>query len=404
MTAEFPAYLAGLRLAGRRVLVVGGGSVAQRRVAGLLGAGAQIRLVAPEVSASLEGNREIEWLPQRFCPEHLEGAWYAVAATDDPEVNAEVVRLAEAQRIFCVRADQGRAGTAVTPATGQSHGLGIGVLAGGDPARSARVRDAILHALESGTLDARHISSRQPADGRGIVTLVGAGPGHPDLVTAGASAALAEADVVVADRLVPASLLARLGDEVELIDVAKLPRGRSARQEKINEVLIEHARSGKRVVRLKGGDNFVFGRGFEELQACAAAGIDVKVIPGVSSSLSVPALAGIPLTHRGVAHDFTVISGHLPPGHPDSLVEWAAAARLRGTLVILMGVENIGAIAAELIGQGRAADTPAAAIESGGLPHQRVLRTTLGGLAAAVAEQDVRPPAVMVVGPVAGLR
>ena len=154
--------------------------------------------------------------------------------------------------------------------------------------------------------------------------LVGGGPGEPDFVTVAARHALASADVVVADRLAPRELLDELGPHVELIDVAKLPRGRSATQEAINEVIVDRARAGKRVVRFKGGDNFVFGRGFEELLACAAADVPVTVVPGLTSAISVPARVGIPVTHRGVAHEFTVISGHLPPGHPDSLVAWDA--------------------------------------------------------------------------------
>ncbi|MEI2811496.1 MAG: uroporphyrinogen-III C-methyltransferase [Nocardioides sp.] len=402
MEADVPPYLAGLRLERRRVVVVGGGPVAQRRVAGLAAAGADVVVVAPIVTATLEARSDITWLAERFAPLHLDGAWYAVAATDDAEVNAAVTAEAEARRIFCVRADLGRGGSAVTPATGTIDGLCLGVLAGGDPARSAAVRSEVIAALESGKLAGGR--STGPGTHRAAgVTLVGAGPGHPDLVTTGARAALASAEVVVADRLVPQSLLAELGDDVELIDVAKLPRGRAARQEEINAVLIERAQAGKRVVRLKGGDGFVFGRGFEEVEACVAAGVSVSVVPGVTSALSVPALAGIPATHRGVAHEFTVLSGHLPPGHPESLVNWPALAGLNGTLIVLMGVEQIGAIAAELMTRGKAAHTPVAVIENGGLPTQRVRRTELAHVAQCVTDEDIKPPAVFVIGPVAAL-
>ncbi|WP_307199441.1 uroporphyrinogen-III C-methyltransferase [Nocardioides zeae] len=205
---------------------------------------------------------------------------------------------------------------------------------------------------------------------------------------------------MVADRLAPRELLDELAPHVELVDVAKLPRGRAASQEAINDVIVARAREGKRVVRFKGGDNFVFGRGYEEIQACEAAGVPVTIIPGLSSSISVPGVAGIPVTHRGVAHEFTVISGHIPPGHPDSLVAWDALARLRGTLVLLMAVANAGAIAAALVEGGRPADTPVAVVAEGTMPEQRTVLSTLATLADDIATSGVRPPAIIVVGEV----
>ncbi len=174
-------------------------------------------------------------------------------------------------------------------------------------------------------------------------------------------------------------------------------------QEQINALLVEHALAGKRVVRLKGGDPFVFGRGYEELEACTAAGVPVEVVPGVTSAIGVPGLAGVPVTHRGMTHEFVVVSGHVPPDHPQSLVDWAALGRLRGTLVVLMGVETAPAIAAALVEHGRAADTPVAVVVDGAGPAQRMFRTTLAGLGAAIAAEEVRPPAVWVVGDVVGL-
>ena len=206
------------------------------------------------------------------------------------------------------------------------------------------MRDAVVEGLRDGTLAAPQHRTRTPG-----VALVGGGPGDPDLITVRGRRLLAEADVVVADRLGPRDLLDELPPHVEVIDAAKIPYGRAMAQEAINEALIEHARAGKFVVRLKGGDPFVFGRGMEEAQACAEAGIPCTVVPGISSSISVPAAAGIPVTHRGVAHEFTVVCGHVAPDDPRSLVDWAALARLRGTLVLLMAVEQIGAIAAALI-------------------------------------------------------
>jgi uroporphyrin-III C-methyltransferase/precorrin-2 dehydrogenase/sirohydrochlorin ferrochelatase len=174
-------------------------------------------------------------------------------------------------------------------------------------------------------------------------------------------------------------------------------------QEQINALLVEHALAGKRVVRLKGGDPFVFGRGLEELEACTAAGIPVEVVPGVTSAIGVPGLAGIPVTHRGLTHEFVVVSGHVPPGSPRSLVDWPALGRLRGTLVVLMGVDTAPEIAAALVEHGRAPETPVAVISDGSTPTQRTVRTTLAGLARTMSEEGIRPPAVWVVGEVVGL-
>ncbi|HJR38538.1 MAG TPA: uroporphyrinogen-III C-methyltransferase, partial [Nocardioidaceae bacterium] len=191
-----------------------------------------------------------------------------------------------------------------------------------------------------------------------------------------------------------------LGAHVELVDVAKLPRGRSARQEHINELIVDRALSGKRVVRFKGGDSFVFGRGFEEAIACAEAGVPYSVVPGLTSAISVPAVAGIPVTHRGVAHEFTVISGHLPPDHDGSLVDWDAVAALRGTVVLLMAVQNLPAIADRLVAGGRKGDTPVAVIAEGTMPGERTVLSTLADVADDVAREQVRPPAIVVVGDV----
>ena len=235
------------------------------------------------------------------------------------------------------------------------------------------------------------------------VTLVGGGPGDPDLITVAGMKALLGSDVVVADHLAPRELLGLLPPQVELVDVAKLPRGKSVGQERINSLLVDRARAGKKVVRFKGGDNFVFGRGFEEVLACQAAGVPVRVVPGVTSAVAVPGLAGFPVTHRGVTHDFSVISGHLPPSHPGSLTNWSAVAGMTGTLVLLMAVENASAIADALIAGGRSADTPTAVGSEGSTAAERTLRTSLGRLGASIEEHDVRPPAVIVIGEVVAL-
>ena len=389
-------YLAGLVLAGRKVVVVGGGHVAQRRVPTFLAAGAEVTLVSPEVTPALEGLAgELTLHLRDFTESDLDGAWYVVAVTDDPEVNARVAAAAEARHTFCVRADDALGGSAWTPAVGHHGSVTIGVLGNREPRKSAALRDDIVTALRDGHLTAADAHDRTPG-----VVLVGGGPGEPDFVTVAARHALASADVVVADRLAPRELLDELGPHVELIDVAKLPRGRSATQEAINQVIVDRARAGKRVVRFKGGDNFVFGRGFEELLACTAAGVPVTVVPGLTSAISVPARLGIPVTHRGVAHEFTVISGHLPPGHPGSLVAWDAVARMRGTVVLLMAVDNAPAIATALVDGGRSASTPVAVIVDGTMPTERTVLTTLGSLADDLVANDVRPPAIIVIGDV----
>lgn len=389
-------YLAGLVLRGRKVVVVGGGHVAQRRVPTFLAAGGVVTVVSPEVTPAIEGLRgELILVLRDFTESDLDGAWYVVAATDDPDVNARVAAAAEHRHTFCVRADDALGGSAWTPAVGHHGSVTVGVLGNREPRKSAALRDDIVTALRDGHLSATDAHDRTPG-----VVLVGGGPGGADFVTVAARHALASADVVVADRLAPRELLDGLGPHVELIDVAKLPRGRSASQDHINAVIVERALAGKRVVRFKGGDNFVFGRGFEEMLACTAAGVPVTVIPGLTSAIAVPARVGIPVTHRGVAHEFTVISGHLPPGHPESLVVWEALAALRGTLVLLMAVDNAPAIAAVLVEGGRDPETPVAVIVDGTMPTERTVLTTLGSLAHDLAVHEVVPPAIIVIGDV----
>ena len=257
------------------------------------------------------------------------------------------------------------------------------------------LRDEILEALREGRIAAPHHRDKTPG-----VTLVGGGPGDPELMSIAGRRALMEADVVVADRLAPRELLGELPADVELIDVAKLPRGRSAQQTEINRVIVERALAGKRVVRFKGGDNFVFGRGYEEVIACREAGVPVTVIPGLTSPVAVPAIAGIPVTHRGITHEFTIVSGHLPPGHPESLVDFAALAQMRGTVVLMMAVENAPTIAEALVTGGRKPGTPVAVVCDGTMPTQRTVLTTLGTLGASIADEKVQPPAIIVVGEV----
>ncbi|GAB3213967.1 uroporphyrinogen-III C-methyltransferase [Marinactinospora thermotolerans] len=396
-------YLLGLRMEGRDVLVVGGGRVAQRRVPVLLDAGARVVLVAPEVTPALEdlaASGRLIWHRRAYRPGDVtadlsDGFWLVHVATDDPHVNAQVMAEAEGARIWCVRADDRHASSAWTPAAGTAAGVTVGVIADGDPRRAAGLRDAITEGLAEGALDARR--GREPLRG---VALVGGGPGDPGLITVRGRQLLSQADVVVVDRLAPTSLLDQLPGDVEIIDAAKIPYGRSMAQERINQVLVERAKAGKFVVRLKGGDSFLFGRGGEEVAACVREGIPVTVVPGVTSALAAPAAAGIPATHRGVAQDVHIVSAHVAPGDERSTVDWAALARLRGTIVALMGVERVGAIADALTGHGRSPDTPVAVVQEATLPSQRVLTATLGTVATEVARAGIRPPAVLVIGEV----
>jgi uroporphyrin-III C-methyltransferase / precorrin-2 dehydrogenase / sirohydrochlorin ferrochelatase len=390
------AYLVGLRLAGRKVVVVGGGTVAQRRLPLLIANGADVHVITRSATPAVEGITGITLTLREFRAGDLEGAWYAIAATDDPDVNEAVVAEAERLHIFCVRADVAREGTAVTPASFEYEGLSVGVLAGGEHRRSAAIRSAIHEALQQGL-----ITAETPGVVHGGVALVGGGPGDPELITVRGRRLLAHAEVVVADRLAPQELLAELPPQVEVIDAAKIPYGRAMAQDAINEVLIDRAKAGKFVVRLKGGDPFVFARGYEEVLACADAGIPVTVVPGVTSAIAVPALAGVPVTHRAITHEFVVVSGHVAPGHPESLVNWNALASMSGTIVLLMAVERIELFTKALLDGGRPADTPVLVVQHGTTTAQRTLRATLSDAPERIREEGIRPPAIIVIGSVA---
>ena len=237
----------------------------------------------------------------------------------------------------------------------------------------------------------------------GIVHLVGAGPGDPGLFTVAGRRLLSEADVVLYDRLGTAELLGACRPDAELVDVGKAPGRVAMSQEDINAALVDHGRRGRVVVRLKGGDPFVFGRGGEEAEALAAAGVPFTVVPGVTSAIAAPAYAGIPVTHRGLATSVTIVTGHEDPAKPAEQTDWAALARVPGTLVLMMGMGRLAGIAEALIAAGRPADQPAAAVQWGTTPRQRHVVATLGTIAAAAEAASVGPPAAVVVGSVAAL-
>ncbi|MET3803804.1 uroporphyrin-III C-methyltransferase [Nakamurella sp. UYEF19] len=344
---------------GRVVLVVGGGVAALGRIAALRAAQAEVVVFSADPVASVTdfAERDLIVLHQRDVTEgDLADAWLIYAATGDVEADADIVSRAAALRRFCL--------------------IGTG------------------------------LPSREPAGGRlklgGRVVLVGGGPGDPGLLTLTGMRAIQEADVVIADRLAPLAALQYVRPGAEIIDVAKIPRGEFTSQEEINRLLVAHAKAGKSVVRLKGGDNFVFGRGGEEWQACAAAGIEVQLVPGVSSALAAPALAGIPVTHRSLNQGFTVVTGHVPPGDPRSTLDWAALARTGTALIVMMGVANLPTISATLIEAGMDPATPAATVADAGHPGQRSVRASVADIARVTSEAGISAPAVTIIGSVAG--
>lgn len=399
MTTPENPYLVGLRLAGKKVVVVGGGTVAQRRLPLLIASGADVYVIARAATRAVEAMGRITLSLRDYRDGDLTGAWYAIAATDDSEVNTAVVAEADRRRIFCVRADVAVEGSAVTPASFDYAGLSVGVLAGGEHRRSAAIRSAIHEALQQGLITLQSFESTDVV--RGGVALVGGGPGDPELITVRGRRLLAQADVVVADRLAPPELLAELPPHVEVIDAAKIPYGRAMAQDAINSVMIDRARAGRFVVRLKGGDPFVFARGYEEVVACADAGIPVTVVPGVTSAIAVPASVGVPVTHRAVNHEFVVVSGHIAPGHPESLVNWNALAAMSGTIVLLMAVERIELFTEALLKGGRPADTPVLVVQHGTTAAEHTLRATLADAPEKIRSEGIRPPAIIVIGAVA---
>jgi uroporphyrin-III C-methyltransferase len=316
-------------------------------------AGASVTVVSNEAEATiadLAARGLLVWHRREFANQDLLGVWLAVAATERPDLDGEISDACEASRLWCIR--------------------------------------------ERGIAEPR-------SSGQGRVTLVGGGPGDPGLLTVAGLEALHSADVVVTDRLAPVSILARLAPTVRIIDVGKIPFGKATSQDRINEILIDNARMGNAVVRLKGGDSFLFGRGGEEMIACAKAGVPVSVIPGVTSAFAVPACAGIPVTHRGVTQGVTVVSGHVPPGDEASTIDYEALARSGTTLVFLMAVTTLPAIPETLLRHGMSPETAAVTVADGTLAQQRTIRGTLAGIAESVISAGIKPPAITIIGAVA---
>ncbi|WP_080869829.1 uroporphyrinogen-III C-methyltransferase [Xanthomonas campestris] len=368
MTALFP-LLADLR--GRAVLVVGGGRAAERATASLLQAGAVPLVGAPELTPALRGwaqSGQVRWLVGRFDPQWLalpdQPVWLTIAASDVLAVNAALRSAAGAQRLLTHEAAP--AAAALPP------------IASEPPPPASRL-------------------TLMP----GSVALVGAGPGDPGLLTRNAVRALRQAEVILYDRLVSPQILRLAQRAARCIEVGKSAQGHSTRQEQIHALMLEHARAGRRVVRLKGGDPFVFGRGGEELEFLHAHGIGFQVVPGITAAVACAAYAGIPLTHRDHAQSLRLITAHCK----DSLdtLDWHALGQERQTLAFYMGVAGLDSIQQRLLQAGRATDTPFALVENGSRPEQRVVTGLLSQLAATARLHAVRSPALLILGDVAAL-
>ncbi|HEY7671817.1 MAG TPA: siroheme synthase CysG [Gammaproteobacteria bacterium] len=436
----------------RPCLVVGGGSVAERRVRQLLAAGAEVTVIAPEPNAplaKLAAAGEVRLAATRFAPgSNLEPYWLVVAATDDPATNAEVAAAAEAAKRFCNVVDDPARSSFIMPAIIDRDPVTIAVASAGHspvlarwlkglieaivPARVGalallagrfreQVRDAIPnlderrrfweqalmgdtaeHALAGrdaesewaleAALERWRSASAEPRGGEAY--LVGAGPGSPDLITLRGRQLLAQAEVVLYDRLVNPAILEFARRDADLICVGKQARRPSITQTQLNRLLVQLVKSGKRVCRLKGGDPMVFGRVGEELEALTRAGLPFQIVPGVSAVEGCAAFAGIPLTLRGVAEAVLITTGHTQDHSSPDL----AAYRPGQTLALYMGVAHFGAIADELIANGHDPATPVAIIENGTLDQQRVIRAALVDLARLSAEHGVKSPALLLVG------
>ena len=440
-------------LKGLPVLVVGGGSVARRKVAALRDAGAQVRVGAPHIDAELArcaASGEIEWLQGEYAPAWLDGVWLVIAATGERAVNARIAADARERRILANVVDDAVLSRFHVPAIIDRAPLTIAIsTAGAAPALASRVREALERVLdhaigplvalaqrhragiarrfpdlaerrgfygwlhdgpvlkllrraraaeaEQALLDALQVDASAP--GKGSVTLVGAGPGDPGLLTLAALRALGQADVILHDQLIGEEILAMARRDAERIDVGKRCGGRQVPQEQTQELMLAHARAGRRVVRLKGGDPFVFGRGGEELAFLRGHGVDCAIVPGITAAVACAAYAGIPLTHREHAQSVCLVTAH--GNDAAETLSDAMLAQPRQTLAVYMGVERLGMLTARLLARGRAPDTPVALIEHGTTPRQRVIAGVLRELPMLAKTHAVATPALLIVGEVA---
>lgn len=450
---NFPAFL---RLRDRPVLIVGGGEAAIAKTRLLLAAGAAVTVVAPHGLPQLQAWADagaLRWEKRRFRTWDLRGKTVVFGATGCEDVDGHVARAARVRRISVNIVDRPDLSDFIVPSIVDRGAVTVAISSdGASPVLARRLREQIetllpanlgalaeflrsfrgavkakldnfgarrrfweevidgpiardvLAGQESRAREAMvsRINRRPAHDHReGHVAIVGAGPGDPELLTIKALRALQDADVVIHDRLVGDGVLDLIRRDAERIYVGKAMSNHSVTQDGIHDLLIAYARAGKRVVRLKGGDPFVFGRGGEELEALHAAGVETSVVPGITAATGCAASAGLPLTHRDHASAVTFVTGHGVDGEPD--VDWAALARPRHTAVVYMGLSRAGALSAKLIEHGRAPDTPVAIIENGTRANERVLTGTLAGIPEIVRGSQVGAPALIVIGEVAAL-
>lgn len=447
----FPAFL---DLQSAPVLIVGGGAIAARKLDLLSQAGASVMVVSPTATAGISGRAKeggLRWLAKCFDPTDVNGMRIVIAATGDRDVNAAVARAAREAGIPVNVVDDAALSTFIVPAIVDRSPLVVAISSGGvAPMLARRVRALIESLLDeswgrlalfaerwrprirSGIVDLvtrrrfydwlldgpvaalvrvgresdadklleERLTARQPRS-IGSVTLVGAGPGDPELLTLRALRALQEADVILTDRLVSAQVLARARRDAEVIDVGKTAGGHGARQERINRMMVVEARRGRRVLRLKGGDPFVFGRGGEELEYLRRHGIAFEVVPGITAAIACAAHAGIPLTHRDHAQGLQFVTAHCRESL-DS-IDWHGLARPGQTLAFYMGVAELDAIRDRLTAAGLSPATPAALVENGTRQDQRVVVTVLADLPGAAQRHSVGSPSMLFVGDVAAL-
>lgn len=440
------------RLDNKPVLLVGGGEVAERKARLLLDAGAQLTVVAPELDpelAELAANGSIEWLDAEFAPAQLTGKWLVVAATDRREVNALVYQSANQARIFANVVDDPKRSSFIMPSIIDRSPLMVAISSGGKAPVLARLLREKLEALLpqhlgavatfAGSLRDRvkarfatmgerrrfwerllgadrlgqalargdHACANQLADtlfaeeskAQGEVVLVGAGPGDPGLLTLHALHQMQQADVVVYDRLVSDDVMALVRRDAKRIFVGKQAGNHCVPQEGINQLLLDEAKKGQRVVRLKGGDPFIFGRGGEELETLVGSGVGFQVVPGITAASGCAAYAGIPLTHRDHAQSVRFVTAHGKGGAQD--LDWPLLAKDKQTLVFYMGLSSCAIIREQLLAHGKGGDTPVALIERGTQPSQRVIRGTLDRLPELAV--GVESPALIMVGSVVTL-
>jgi uroporphyrin-III C-methyltransferase/precorrin-2 dehydrogenase/sirohydrochlorin ferrochelatase len=441
-------------LSGRQVLVVGGGVVGERKVAALLEAGAQVSVGAPDLTPALHGwvsDGQVRWLRGHFEDGWLDQAWLVIAATSDAQLHRHIAGLAEARRIFVNVVDDARQSSFHVPAVIDRAPVMIAISSGGHAPMLARllrerleiVIDPVVGAvatllaqmrlrirarlpdialrrrfyerllngpvqslLRRGQWALAEASAERLLDATetrpaGSVVLLGAGPGDPGLLTLRGLRALNEADVILHDRLVSVEVLGLARRDAERIEVAKQAGNHHTTQEQIHALMLEHAGAGRRVVRLKGGDPFVFGRGGEELEFLRSHGIPYEVVPGITAALACAAYAGVPLTHREHAQSVRLVTAHCQQSI-DTL-DWPALAQERQTLAVYMGTGELGRIAQQLVAHGRAASTPFALVENGTRAEQRVIVGTLASLEEQAARHGVRSPALLIIGEVASL-